>query len=139
MSLICGLLSLSETRFLNLRHISHILLAFGNGYSPVYLHKYALSKSVVCGLSFKLLELCPLHPITFMIPLSASMSARLVVDSSRVSTPVCSSIVNITEYFHEDAEITLYIFSVVGIRGIFLSYLNLGFSNVKPLADAKFL
>ena len=94
---------------------------------------------MVCGLSFRLLLLCPLHPITFIIPCSASMSALLVVASSRVSIPVCSRIVNITEYFHDDADITLYMFSVVGIRGIFLSYLNLGFSNVKPLADAKFL
>jgi len=66
------------------------------------------------------------------------MSALLVVASSRVSIPVCSRIVNIIEYFHEDALITLYMFSVVGIRGIFLSYLYVGFSNVSLFVMQKF-
>ena len=106
-----------------LLHLSHIRFAFGNGLSVVYLCKYALNKSAVCGLSLNERELCPLHPCTLIIPCSASTSVLVVVASSCVSIPVCSRIVKMVAYFLEDALITLYMFSVVGIRGIFLSHL----------------
>jgi len=85
--------------------------------------------SAVCVLSFRLLELCPLHPCTLIIPCSASMSVLLVVASSCGAIPVCSRIVNMVAYFLEHADMILYMFSVVGIKGIFLSYLYLGLLN----------
>ena len=62
----------------------------------------------------------------------------LVVASSWVAIPVCSRIVKRVAYFREDALITLYMFSVVGIRGIFLSYLYFGFWNVRLFVLQKF-
>jgi len=134
---IWGLLSLSASRLRNLLHISLIRLDWGNGYCVVYLSRYVRSRSVVRGLSFMLLLLCLLHPCTLIMPLSASMSALFVVANSWVSMPVCSRIVKITEYFHEDALIILYMFSVVGIKGTLLSYGYLGLSYVIPLYCAK--
>ena len=120
MSLICGLLSLSESRLRNLRHISHIRFALGNVYSFLYFCRYARRRSAVCGLSFMLLELCLLQPCTLIMPLSASTSDLFVVASSCVSIPVCSRMVKITEYFHDDALITLYMFQSWGSGGLWI-------------------
>jgi len=79
--------------------------------------------SAVSGFSLMLRELCPLHPCTLITPCSASMSVLFVVASSLPSIPVSSSILNMVAYFLEDAHIILFMLSVVGIRGIFLSYL----------------
>ena len=56
-----------------------------------------------------------------MIPLSASIWFLCIVANSIPSKPVSLRIVKMVAYFVDDAEIILSMFSVVGIRGIFLS------------------
>jgi hypothetical protein len=59
-----------------------------------------------------------------MIPYVVSMFLRSIVASSCASNPVSASIVKIVAYFGVDADIILLMFSVVGMRGIFLSHLK---------------
>ncbi len=61
-----------------------------------------------------------------MIPCVMSMSLSPVVTSSWAFNPVSARIVKIVAYFGVDADIILLMFSVVGIRGIFLSHLKYG-------------
>jgi len=56
------------------------------------------------------------------MPCSASMSFRCVVTSSRASIPVSARIVKIVAYFFVHAHIILFMFSVVGIKGILRSH-----------------
>ena len=73
------------------------------------------------GLSLNERELCPLHPVALIIPLSASICVRCMVSSSLPSSPVSLRMVKIVAYFRDEAEIILSMFSVVGINGIFRS------------------
>lgn len=129
MFLSCGWLSFLASRFLILRHTSPILREEGNGLSVVYLWRYVLRVSAVCGLSLNERELCPLHPSALMIPCSVSTWFLFMVANSIASNPVSSRIVKIVAYFYGEAEIILCMFSVVGISGILRSALNLGFSH----------
>jgi hypothetical protein len=100
-----------------------MLFEFGNGLFPLYFARYVLSISAVCGFNLIDLELCPLHPCALMIPCSWSMSFRCVVTSSCPSSPVSARIVKIVAYFSVAALMILFMFSVVGIRGILRSHL----------------
>lgn len=76
--------------------------------------------------------LCPLHPLAFMIPCAVSMLLSSIVASSCASNPVSARIVKMVAYFGVDALIILLMFSVVGIRGIFLSHLKYGRFHSMP-------
>ena len=73
--------------------------------------------------------MCPLHPISVIVPFCRFMSFRFTVCSSCASIPHSFSSVKITEYLGVDAEIMRSISWVVGICGGFLSYLNFGFCH----------
>ena len=124
MFLSSGWLSFLASRFLVLLHVSPIDRDDGNGLSCVNSAKYSLSISAVWALSLNDRELCPLHPLAFMIPCVVSMFLRSIFASSCASNPVSASIVKIVAYFGVDADIILLMFSVVGMRGIFLSHLK---------------
>jgi len=89
----------------------------------LYLARYVLSRSAVACLSLHERELCPLHPSALMMPLSASIWFLGIVASSIPSSPVSLRIVKIVAYLFDDADIILFTFSVVGIRGILRSAL----------------
>jgi len=139
MFLSCGWLSLVARWFLVSLHASPNACAFGNGLFSVYLARYVLSICAVVALSLMLRELCPLHPCTLIIPFSASMSFRCVVTNSWASIPVSARIVNMVAYFLVDADIILFMFSVVGISGILRSHLYFGLSHFMWLVSANHL
>lgn len=66
---------------------------------------------------------CPLCPWTLIIPCSASMSFLVIPCSSAPSIPVSAMIENIVAYLRVAEFMILYAFSVVGISGVFGSYL----------------
>ncbi len=118
-----GLFSFLARLLRSLLHISPIILLLGNGWFFVYLAKYSLKSWAVFSLSLKLLELCPLHPIAFIIPLWVSIWFRCMVANSYASKPVSFRIVNIVAYLVVHALIILSMFSVLGIIGGFRSCL----------------
>jgi len=89
----------------------------------LYFCKYILNRSAVDDLSLNERELCPLHPSALIIPLSASICFLCVLANSIPSKPVSAKIVKIVAYFLVDADMILFMFSLVGIKGIFLSHL----------------
>ena len=67
----------------------------GNGFCCGCLAGYCLSISAVLSFSLNERELCPLHPVALIIPLSVSISVLCVVASSCASSPVSARIVKI--------------------------------------------
>ncbi len=67
-----------------------------------------------------------------IIPCAVSMSFCCMFESSCPSSPVSVKIVKSVAYFLLEAEMILFMFSVVGISGIFRSHLKYGFSHWIP-------
>ena len=61
----------------------------------------------MAGLSLNDRELCPLHPLAFVIACVESMSFLWIVASSCASNPVSARIVKIVAYLWVDAAIIL--------------------------------
>jgi len=91
---------------------------------------------VVSWVSLKVLDACPLYPLAFSILLSKSRSLDSTWLSSYGIKPVSISVLKIGAYFLAWL-ITFIMFSLVGMVGIFRSYLYFGLFHSIWLITAK--